>query len=266
MSRCLRSIAAALVVFTAHSVDAQTAVLSGTVVRDSSGTALADAEVSLPDLRRSTKTNYRGEFKFERLPAGVVSVVIRRVGFALRNDTVTLADGARIDREFILEAAATQLDSVVTTAAAERKYISPALNEFEERRRQGFGYFITDDVLRKEEQRDMLNIITGHVPGLTRIRVPPNINYLGSARKCAPGPAFINCTGKSYCPVTLYVDGVRIFDAMNQQAPSDIPNLSNFRPNEYAAVEFYAGSATTPPRFNTTNSGCGILLLWTRER
>jgi hypothetical protein len=31
-------------------------------------------------------------------------------------------------------------------------------------------------------------------------------------------------------------------------------------------VEYYAGGATMPPQYNGTDSGCGVLLLWTRER
>jgi hypothetical protein len=32
------------------------------------------------------------------------------------------------------------------------------------------------------------------------------------------------------------------------------------------AIEFYAGGASLPVQFNRTSSGCGALLLWTRDR
>ena len=244
-------------------LSAQTAVLTGTVLRDSSGTPLAGAEVSLPGLQRSATTNFRGEFRISRLPAGSASLTIRAVGFVALNDTITLADGAGVDREFILRAVPQRLDTVVATAP-ERKYISPGLQEFEERRKQGFGYFIEDTVLRKEQNRDMVMLLLGHIPNLTRIRMPPNQVYVGTARKCGAGPVFLSCrSGNSACPVTLYINGALVYSATQRV---ELPNLQTYRIDEYAGVEFYPGGASMPVKYNATDAGCGTLLLWTRER
>ena len=251
----------------AFPLGAQSAVLTGTVVRDSSGAPIADAEVSIPSLNRSTRTNYRGEFRLNALPAGALAVVVRLPGFAPLTDSITFADGARIDREFSLRAQPVTLDTV-RTSTPERKYISPNLRDFEERRTSGRGgYFIDDSTLRKEQNRPMLNILMGRIPGLTRVRVPPNRVFVGTARKCAAGPELLNCKGSnSACPVTLYVDGVRVFDAANSPLPSDVPDLGLFRPEEYAGIEYYPGGASLPAKYGAASSGCGVLLLWSRER
>jgi hypothetical protein len=247
---------------------AQTAVLTGTVVRDSAGHALAGAQVTLPELRLATTANYAGEFRFARLPAGRHVVLIRHVGFAPRYDTLEIAVGARLDREFILSPQAVQLDEV-RVVEAERKYISPALREFEERRKQGFGHFITEEQLRKNDNSTLVNVIIGHVPGVRAMRIEKRLGteYLSSSRKCGSGPTFLTCRGSATsCPVTLYVDGVQVYGGTTNSDASSIPDLNQFHPRDYAAVEFYAGGASIPARFNKTDSGCGVLLLWSRER
>jgi hypothetical protein len=63
----------------------------------------------------------------------------------------------------------------------------------------------------------------------------------------------------------MYVDGVRIYDSAHD-IPDQMPDLSRYNTRDYAAVEYYAGGASIPIRYNATSSGCGVLLLWTRER
>jgi hypothetical protein len=258
----LLSMAATLVL--ARVANAQTAALTGTVLRDSSGTVLSGAIVTVAELTLSATTNYRGEFRLSRLPAGRVAVTIRAIGFVVLNDTVTLTDGAGVDREFVLQQVPQDLNPVVTKAP-ERKYISPGLQEFEERRTKGVGgYFISEEQLRKEQNRDMVMLLIGQIPNLTRIRIPPNQVYVGTARKCAAGPVFLNCRGgNSYCPVTLYIDGALVYSA---KQPVELPNLQTYRIDEYAGVEYYPGGASMPVKYNATDSGCGVLLLWSRER
>lgn len=251
----------------AAAAQAQTATLLGMVFRDTLGHELGAAEVLLPDLNRAATANYLGEFKFDKLPPGRHAIIIRHIGFSPLFDTVDVADGKRFQREFVLTEQATTLETV-RVSAPERKHLSPALQEFEERRKAGFGYFIAEDELRKNDDRPLINVIVGNIPALSLFQSSSKgtipVEYVSSGRKCGAGPAILGCLGGvGKCPPTLYVDGVLTFDAMHGQ---EIPNLSRTSPREYAAIEFYAGGATTPARYNATASGCGVLLLWTRER
>jgi hypothetical protein len=73
--------------------------------------------------------------------------------------------------------------------------------------------------------------------------------------------------GRKYpdeCYVTVYVDGTRRYDkAESFRAPP--PALGGFVIGDLGGIEFYAGSATVPSQFQS-KSGCGVLLVWTRER
>ena len=267
------AIIAMLVAGVFNAADGQTSKITGTVTRDTADNRLPGADVSIPSINRSTKTNYLGEFRFERLAAGTYSITIKQVGFEPLTDTITVGPNAAVDRWFLMRPAPVDLRPVVTTAAPEQRNISPALRDFEERRRSGFGHFISEKDLRDGDNRDFANILVGRIPGLLRFRVPMDDQgghgqiYVGSARKCGYGPAIIGCKGQgSYCPVTLYVDGVVVYSAANQKDESAIPDLAQFRTSDYAGVEYYPGGAALPARFNMTSSGCGAMLLWTREK
>jgi hypothetical protein len=91
--------------------------------------------------------------------------------------------------------------------------------------------------------------------------------YLASGRKQCQGPALIgkcNPTSAPSCYVSVYVDGVRIYDASMGEEPR--PDFARIGAQDYSAAEFYQGAAI-PPEFNSaTNADCGVLLLWTRIR
>jgi hypothetical protein len=228
-------------------------MLTGTVMRDSAGHQLAAAEVVMPDLNRRATTNWSGEFKLGQLPAGRYAIVIRHVGFAPLTGTVDIAPGANVDREFVLSEVPAKLDEV-QIKAPERKYISPGLQEFEERRKAGFGHFIDEAEMRRSNERRLIDVLA-ELPGISRF-FKGSTEYLSSGRGGGKG---------GVCPITLYLDGVRVYDSA-KDIPAQMPDLSRFNTREYAAVEFYAGGATVPLKYNGSSSGCGVMLLWTRER
>ena len=265
----MKAIGALVLFVVAHSAaPAQTARIVGTVMRDSSGHALGAAEVALPDLKRSTSTNYLGEFRISGLPAGRHAILIRHVGFAALVDTITVADGARLDLEFTLREAPVQLDSMRITAP-EKRYLSPGLQQFEERRKEGLGRFISEEQLRKNDDRSLLDVLSSFLPGTRRYRPDPRnpgAYYISSSRKCGDGPVILGCRGGTQCPITLYVDGVIVLDAAAEKDGRFYPDLTKYPTNQYAGVEYYPGGATVPAKYNMSGSGCGVLLLWTRER
>jgi hypothetical protein len=63
--------------------------------------------------------------------------------------------------------------------------------------------------------------------------------------------------------VTLYVDGVLYYSASLRQ---EIPDMSRFPTMQIEAVEYYSGGAEIPQQYNASQSGCGVLVLWMRER
>jgi len=249
---------------------AQVATLIGTVRRDSGGAELAGADVKLAGLAQHVLTDARGVFRINGLPAGRYALTIRHIGYRTWHDTLDVDAGQRIERDFVMIAQPPELDSVRVVAQG-KKWLSPNLQAFEERRLSGQGgHFITDSILRRNDDRRMGGLIAAHMPGLALVNKSGN-EYLASTRKCGPGGQLLTCGSGFTCWVSVYLDGVRIYDATmdlysKMSGPPIRPDFGRLTARDYAAVEFYAGGATIPAQYNMTGSDCGVLLLWTRER
>ena len=81
------------------------------------------------------------------------------------------------------------LQTIVATDSAPH-YISPALNGFEERRKLGFGHFITEAELRKNDAREFSDVLE-RIPGIRMVTFANHI-YIASMRdqKDARVPSF----------------------------------------------------------------------------
>lgn len=264
----MRRVATALLVLVCSRVlGAQTGAFVGTVMRDTLGHAMGGGvEIRIPQLNGSVTTNYMGEFRVTRIPAGTYLVTIRSVGFEPLSDSVTFIANQTVSREFVLKPIATQLDPVKTQAQGARKYISPMLNAFEERRLSGKGgYFITDSVMRASDNSRLPDVL-GRIPGIQKIP-DRGFTYIASSRSASDGgPVFLSkkAPGTNYCFVTIYVNGV-----MRWQGPSSASNppfdMNTINVSELAAAEYYPGGAAIPVQYSPTGTSCGVLLLWTRE-
>lgn len=250
---------------TGQTVSSSNATLSGVVRRASDAQALAGVEVWVPSQDLRTTTDSSGAYRLTGLTGGIVLVQLRRVGYDARRDTVTVVAERETHRDFVLAAQGTTLDTV-RTVAGRTKYLSPRLQAFEERRATGGGRFIGDSVLRANENRPLASILLRHVPGTQLIRGPAGARYVASTRKICAGPAFTQKCRP--CFASIYEDGVPIYSAraLQQDPPPPPPDLNQIDNSQLTGVEFYAGGASVPPDFVHTDTGCGVLLLWTRER
>jgi hypothetical protein len=249
---------------TAAPLVAQQGRFVGIVTRDSGGTGIPTVEVSLPDLKRGARTNYKGEFRMDEIPLGKHEVVIRHPGFEPLVDTVELAGTAITAREFVLRPLTHTLDTVAVVKEATR-YHSARLIGFEQRRKEGFGHFLDETELRKHDVSNV-NTVLARMPG---IRLIPYMSavYATSARTAfGMGRAHadpLDSKSPSDCWLTVYLDGVRIYNiGMKTQAP----DFAKWNVSDFAGIELYLGGSTIPPQFNSSDNGCGLLLLWTRER
>jgi hypothetical protein len=236
----------------------QSGVLEGSVSTDSLGKhSMPGAEISIPALNLTTRTNFAGEYHLGGIAPGRYLAIATAAGYRSVGDSVTVAEGGENFHDFVLARTAIVLDSVVSKATAPRAYISPGLNGFEERRRSGTGgYFITDSIIRREEDRPLADIIRMHVPGANVLPLGTR-TYLSASR--------IN----GGCFPDVYLDGVplvKLPDPQPKYSKIVAVDLGQFPPTQLGAIEFYPGGATLPIELNHTASGCGALLLWTREK
>lgn len=195
------------------------------------------------------------------LPDGGSLVRLRKVGYEVQTLPVSISPADTTPLTVILTRTA-MLPAVIVKDSAPT-YLSPALRGFEERRRQGFGHFVTEAEFRKNDNKRLMDVLLPRIPGVMTAPGPHGETYLVSARKPCQGPAFRSCRTAD-CYVSVYQDGIRLYDATVRG--SQVPDFARMSAIDYAGAEYYAGGAAMPPEFNATSSGCGTLLLWTRER
>ena len=63
--------------------------------------------------------------------------------------------------------------------------------------------------------------------------------------------------GFASCPMAVVIDGFQM------PSPYDLEELPS--PKEIMGIEVYSGNATIPVQFARWNSGCGLILVWTRD-
>jgi hypothetical protein len=126
------------------------AVLSGTVLVDSTAQPIAAADIMLPELGLATRSNESGAFRVGEIPAGDHRVVVRRLGYSPVETVVAFGSGQHVDRRFAL-ARATILDSMRVIADATPR----AMLSFEDHRRVGLGHFLDRADLAKVDALPM---------------------------------------------------------------------------------------------------------------
>ena len=213
---------------------ARTGVIDG-IVTDSTLVPLGDVTVSLLGSNVRVVTGPSGRFRVRDLNAGAYILIVRRIGFEATSLRVQVSPGDTARPALALQRAVTTLDTVAIKA----QRLAPAMQEFEARRKLGFGHFITQTEIDEQNPRLLSDVLVG-VPSVA-------VGPLGG------WPSNI----RSGCPFVVFIDGVRLPTGF------DFDGISP--PKGIAGIEIYSGAATIPVQYKpTSGSFCGVILLWTR--
>jgi len=231
--------------------EAQGSLFTGRVL-DSLQTPLVGAEVSLPALAKSQRTDERGEFRVTGVPAGEHVVQVRMPGYAPKVDTIEVADAGEVRREYRLS----RIEATLPEVPVKASLLDRKLSEFYERRRMGIGRFLDSAEFAKApgtRTSDRLRKLPGLTIGRGRFLNEAYVISTRSGEGKRPG-------SKEPCRAAIWLDGLNLWTdySVNQLDPSMI-----------GAVEWYAGQASIPAKYNVTPSTpqrkyCGVLVIWTR--
>jgi hypothetical protein len=215
-----------------------TAKLLGTVT-DTAGVRLSRAEVWLVALSTlRTITNDSGEFELAGLPAGSITLGVRRLGYESATFTAILKPGRTHRGTFPLTPSAQALSEVKV-----QDTVSSWLSLFEQRRSMHKGSFIT----RRDFEKDNLRIASDILRRVPGIEVVPT----RSGTAIAANRGF----GARTCRPQLYV----------HQTPYS-GNFDDFTPDDIEALEVYVGISEIPPDLITMGRPiCAAIVIWTRE-
>jgi hypothetical protein len=230
------------------------------VVRSPGGAPVTDALAALIPLPGGVRTDPKGTARFVPVPAGRFLLDVRALGYQTLAQEVEVADRDTITVEVSLTSVAQELAPLEVKTA--EPWVHPMLAGFEERRKAGFGRFVTREILAQRENSALSDVL--RMNGVRLVALPQPCK--GFAAATARGLITIQtttCMGKpmpAACFMALFVDGILIY----QGGEADPPNLDEFRVNGVEAVEVYRGPAELPTQYNTTGAACGAVLIWRR--
>jgi len=222
----------------ARSLNAQAArprsVIDG-LVSDTNLVALGDATIAVLGSSLQVMTGSNGRFRILSVPAGQYLLTVHRVGYAPMAAAIQVGDADTLRFSFAMKRIVTALDTVVVSA----KQMVTRMAEFEERRKLGYGTFITADEIKQRTPLTLDDVLHGI----------PSIHISNGVRRVAES------TRSSKCPIQVVIDDVVL------PPLTDLATL--VPPSEVMGIEVYSGPATIPVRFKSTNT-CGAIVIWTK--
>lgn len=197
------------------------------------------AQVEVADAARATTTDSSGDFTLTGLVPGARMIAIRAVGYTPATWQVTLKPRQVLRHTFEMEPLAVQLPEVVVkgkTPLAERRFA-----DFERRRHKGMGYFITQEQIERSGASELIDVLA-QVRGVQQVCLTNDC--VAKMVRSPPG-----------CYPQYYLDGNESSTYFARHTP----------PHDIKGVEIYRGSSETPGEFQGSNSGCGVIAIWTKS-
>jgi hypothetical protein len=239
------------------------ASLRGRVTRN--GQPMPNAEVWVVFADTTVRTDSAGRYRVGGLRAGMQMLEVRRIGFLPKRDTVLLKAREETVRDIVFDGVV-QLDTMRTVGAG-RAYIEPRLQDFEKRRLAHVtGHFVSEDDLRRSAATSIPNLIRTHIPGVRFVTYRGGTYAASFSSTNSAGTYALPPKGPSACWVSIWLNGVLIFERIPPQSLELPPDINQFLAMNLSGIEYYPSTLTAPMQFRTLQNACGSLIFWTRGR
>jgi len=241
------------------------AALRGNVLADSSNRPLSGAEVSIPRLGKTAVTDSLGGFLIPGIELGREVVMVKRIGFTSITSQLQFSKAETVDVDFLMLPTAQRLAQVEVKG----KPREAKLMEFDRRRAEGFGHFITLDQLVNQQNR-LLSEVINTIPGQQIYR---SNNSTAAWVASARGQQSVLGTFKvdrsdisrgapnNQCYAAVFLDGTPVFTGRRGELLFDINSVPT---SQIAGIEYYGGAGSQPAQFNVGGNTCGALIIWTK--
>jgi hypothetical protein len=223
------------------------AELSGRVFSATTGDVVRGAQILVEGTGRGALSDSAGRFRIAGLPAGDRIIEVRRIGFASARGKIHLKGGASVDATFVLEDTVVEVQGIRVTV---RRDLASAFGDklervgYFRRKLRGLGVFLDPARVRErvQESRETSDLLR-NLPGVSVSRTILGHSDVRLSR------------GESSCSPVLYVDG--------KQSPG--LQMDDLNREDVLAIEVYRGASETPLAYSMQKSGCGVILIWTKE-
>lgn len=226
--------------------------LSGRVV-DDHGAPVNGATIALWDPTQHARTNERGTFALDSLPAGTRTIEVRAIGFAPATQVVHLLDHESVRADVTL----TKTVVLPTVESRADVVYSKGLLEFERHKRTAAGGYFFRPIELQGKRVQELRTVVQQSPGVD-VRFDPRIPGW-TVRMTRPSTYMRVGEGANFgCTPILFLDGHQSFFTFD-----DLNGLLD--PQEILGVEIYPRHVEVPTEFvYDINNPCGAIVVWTR--
>jgi len=219
------------------------ATVQGTVTDAASGAPIADARVAIVGTTLQASTNVRGFYRITGVPAGTVTVQVRRIGYRTLQTAVTLSDGQEFTGDYRLTGSVVMLEEIVVTGTAG------------EQKRRAQAATVSDidvaNLVAVAPVTTVSDVLQSRIPGVS---VTSASGTSGSSNQIrVRGASSISLSNEPL----LYIDGVRVatgggtawftggqlYERLNDLDPSDIESIELVKGP--AAATLYGADAST---------------------
>jgi hypothetical protein len=187
----------------------------------------------------ATTTDSAGRFALTGLSAATFVIQIGAIGYAQGSWTVSLTPGQVLTHHFDLDPLPYELPEVVVKGKP-----SPSTRrfaDFERRRQTGIGAFLTQEQIERANPSTLIDVLVS-VRGVQQVCITNEC--VAKMVRSPPG-----------CYPQYYLDGRESTPYFARNTP----------PLDVRGIEIYRGSSETPGEFQGSNSGCGVIAIWTKS-
>jgi hypothetical protein len=221
----------------AASAQSRSSGIIGRIFDEHTKEAMTQGLIFLDSVRHDVPISTQGRFVLISVKPGPHRVEIRAVGYRPHVLEIALADGQVLERQFPMFFTGDKLPDL--TVEARNSKLLPRFNDFERRRQQGLGFYITREDIKAKgymNMGDALRTVQG-----VRVDcgvVECSVHMVRSTAGCFP---------------TYYVDG-HLARSFAESTPI----------TDVQGIEVYRGAAEMPGEFSGSGAMCGVIAIWTR--
>ncbi len=221
------------------------------LVTDTLLTPLGSAAISVVGIDARVVTSENGRFRMLQVPPGQYLLVARRIGYAPTSGIIQVPSDDTLRLSYTLLRSANLMDTV----RIKERRVSLRMAEFEGRRMQGVGQFITQEDIDKRGSRETADFLR-NMRGIEVSRLTDS-QFAGTVALSRREGASVGGEGSGACAMQIFLDGIvmpRFFNLDLLPSPKSI-----------SGIEVYSGAATAPSQFGGADRRCGMILVWTRD-
>ena len=193
----------------------------------------------------STQTGEDGRFQLSSNTSSGFYLYVEALGFLPKLDgSLNLTEGDTVEIDVFLVPSPLPMEPLVVEAEARSRRLE--MSGFFERKQAGLGGFIEREEIERRDPRFLSDLFRTR-PGFRVVGGPGNAELV--SRRTS---SFLY----GNCKPIIYLDGLPM-------GTGAIDNI--IPPSLVEAIEIYSGISQLPAQYSGAESGCGVVLLWTRR-